>query len=347
MPKGSEAAAEIHRRLDAGEPVAHIARETGRQLSVVYHHRKGRCRCPENTPVAPETSPETTVEPELVPAIDPVEVATGAYFAGMSVVAIGSALGVETVNPDRLDFGLGDADISTARLAALQAETDALVRMRREHPGQWAVVQGRRAEVERKIREKGTAVLGHEDFVDFIRHLMRRIETTFLGPVRDRALDRWDLTVFIHDLISVKYQHMMLGYTDDQRLQVLVPWESDQPGMVASWELATDGVERCSKGCGSLAIWTLEGRPYCDRCVLELLWRTGVIESVHEGAYVHDTVYRGIIVSNEPGEETIVCIPCYTKEDYPSGGPNLKGSEIAPAVECSRCGTALPIRAED
>ena len=40
MPRGSEAASEIHRRLEAGEPVGHIARETGRQLSVVYHHRK-------------------------------------------------------------------------------------------------------------------------------------------------------------------------------------------------------------------------------------------------------------------------------------------------------------------
>ena len=230
MPRGSETAAEIHRRLAAGEPVGHIARETGRQLSVVYHHRRGRCRCPEQiVGVLAETAP---AELEVAPPIDPVEVATGAYFGGMSVIAIGAALGIETISPDRPDFGLGDADISTARLEALQAETEALVRMRREHPGQWAVVQGRRAEVERKIRERGTAVLSQEDFADFTRHLMRRIETTFLGPVRDRVRDGWGLTTFIHELIVVKCSHMMLGHTDDAHLEVLVPWESDQPGMV-------------------------------------------------------------------------------------------------------------------
>ena len=280
--------------------------------------------------------------------LDPAAVASGAFLAGLSLPAISSALGVETVNPDRPDFGLGDSAIARARLEALQAETEAQVRMRREHPGQWAVLQARRVEVERKTRERGTAVLIQEDFVDFIRHLMRRVEATFAGPIRDPIREGWHLTVFLHELIVTDLAHMMLGSADDERLKVLVPWESDQPGAFASWDRASEGLDYCVRGCKSLATWTLQGRPYCDKCALERLWKTGVMDSVHEGEYVHDPVYRSLLVKDDDGRDVPICLTgdCFRKGEM-SYGFNLKHSEIAPELSCARCGEPLLERVED
>ena len=357
MPKGTLTAAEIHRRIAAGQPVKHIARETGRQLSVVYHHRRGRCRCPENIgPVDPEPSPEPVIVPadaaDIIAPLTAVGVASEAFLAGVSVSAIAAALGVETINPDLPDFGFGEKPIAVFRLEALRQESAALVRMRREHPGQWAVIQTRRAEVERKVRVDGRAIIEKEDFADLIRILMNNLERTFLAPIRDRAWTYMHLQVYIHDLIRIKAPQMMLDNTDVEALKVLIPWAADAPGMIPSWEKTTDGMERCSRGDGAIAVWVLKGRRYCDICVLERLRKGLVIDDIFDGPYVHDPVFRGCVVSNEPGEETIVHIgreyaECHTKEDFFTAGPDLRASVWGDSPECQRCGGALPERLED
>ena len=272
---------EIHARLDRGEPPAFVARETGRKLAAVYFHRARRCQCPGDA--SPVPVPAVDGLPETPASRDPAAVILAAHVAGLSADSIGRALGIETINPDVEDFGIGDAQLSQARLAALETEAEALVKMRGQHPGQWATLMSKQAEIERKTRERGEVVMTQADFAQFVRHLMRRIEVTFLGPVRDKIRDGWDLQLYVHELIAAQFSHMMLASSDDRHMQVLLWWPGDAPGMRTSWEVATDGMDRCGKGCGSLGLWVLEGRTYCDICVLEKLWKNGVVDNIHEG----------------------------------------------------------------
>ena len=79
-------------------------------------------------------------------------VATAAYLAGLSPLAIASALGVDgySLDADAADFGLGGKDVSRRRLERLAAQADALERMRVFRPAQWTKLVAQEAESERK-----------------------------------------------------------------------------------------------------------------------------------------------------------------------------------------------------
>ena len=57
-------------------------------------------------------------------------------------------------------------------------------------------------------------------------------------------------------------------------------------------------------------------------------------------------VYANMLADTDPGEPDRRELRL-VELDWPAGGPNLQASEIAPAVDCGRCGMALPLRPED
>ena len=150
MPAQAKSAIEIHRRLALGEPDDAIARAVGRKPRVIRYHRSWRCVCAVDrpTPVAVELEAGP-----VVPVGDPVAVATAAYLAGVSPLAIAVALGVDgyALDADALDFGLKGAAISRRRLGRLAAQADALERMRLFRPAQWAKLVAEESESERKM----------------------------------------------------------------------------------------------------------------------------------------------------------------------------------------------------
>ena len=148
MPVQARSAKEIHRRIADGEPDDVVARAVARKPRMIRYHRAGRCQCAVDlvTPVqAPVQAP--------VDVGDPAAVATLAYVAGVSPLAIAVALGVDgySLDADAVDFGLIGAAISRRRLERLAARADALEKMRLFRPAQWAKLIAAEAESERKI----------------------------------------------------------------------------------------------------------------------------------------------------------------------------------------------------
>ena len=147
MPAQAKSAVEIHSRIADGQPDDLIARAVGRKERVIRYHRAWRCQCavarpdPVDRPaVAPAVASGPPVPPDPVDVGDPVAVATAAYLAGISPVAIATALGINAydLDADVADFGLKGAAISRRRLERLAARSDALERMQRQRPAQWA-----------------------------------------------------------------------------------------------------------------------------------------------------------------------------------------------------------------
>ena len=159
MPLQATSAKEIHRRLAQGEPDDSIARAVGRKPRVIRYHRAWRCVCAVDRPTPVPELEAVAVELEAAPmaapvdAGDPVAVATMAYMAGVSLLGIAAALGVDVyaLNADIPDFGLTGLDISRRRLGRLAAQADALERMRLFRPAQWAKLVAQEAESERKM----------------------------------------------------------------------------------------------------------------------------------------------------------------------------------------------------
>ena len=157
MPLQAVSAKEIHRRLELGEPDDVVARAVGRKKRVIRYHRAWRCQCAVERPavalVAPETvAPKSTPEAVPVDVGDPVAVVTMAYLVGISLLGIAAALGVDgyALDPDAVDFGLNGAAISRRRLERLAAKADALERMRKHRPAQWAKLVAEEEDKERK-----------------------------------------------------------------------------------------------------------------------------------------------------------------------------------------------------
>ena len=71
---------------------------------------------------------------------NPVEVATAAFVAGISVAGVATALALDNyeLDPDAADFGIGEATVSSRRLERLVARAEALEQMRLHRPAQWA-----------------------------------------------------------------------------------------------------------------------------------------------------------------------------------------------------------------
>ena len=164
MPAQAKSAVEIHRRLAQGQPDDVIARAVTRKPRVIRNHRSWRCQCnvdrptPESRPTPVPELEAVAVELEAAPMVAPVDVddpqavATMAYLAGVSLLGIASALGVDVavLDADIPDFGLAGLDISRRRLGRLGARADALEKMRLFRPAQWAKLIDLEAESERK-----------------------------------------------------------------------------------------------------------------------------------------------------------------------------------------------------
>ena len=158
MPLQAVSAKEIHRRLELGEPDDVVARAVGRKERVIRYHRAWRCQCAVERPAPVVDSPPAApveaaaVAPAPVGVGDPDAVATAAYLAGLSPLAIAAALGIDaySLDVDSPDFGLTGAGISRRRLERLAARADALERMRRYRPAQWAVWVAQQDDAERK-----------------------------------------------------------------------------------------------------------------------------------------------------------------------------------------------------
>ena len=158
MPLQAVSAAEIHRRIADGQPDDSVARAVGRKERVIRYHRAWRCQCAVDRPAPVVDSPPAApveaaaVAPAPVGVGDPDAVATAAYVAGLSPLAIAAALGIDAyfLDVDSTDFGLTGAGISRRRLERLAAKADALERMRRYRPAQWAVWVAQQDDAERK-----------------------------------------------------------------------------------------------------------------------------------------------------------------------------------------------------
>ena len=204
---------EIHNRIADGQPDDVIADAIGRKERVIRHHRGGRCKCTYDRPApysADDSGPAVAlalgVAPATVAAVgvgNPTAVATAAFLAGLSAVAIAAALGVDaySLNPDMADFGLTGAAISPRRLERLAARADALERMRLHRPAQWATWVAKAEETELAValdsrlpRETWTGFFG-----EIINHQSRLLTE---GDMRDWI--QW-----VEDLAVSRYAAMV------------------------------------------------------------------------------------------------------------------------------------------
>ena len=135
--------------LQEGIPVDLIEVETGASRATIFR-RKAMLRGDE-IPATAEAGKETTPAGP-VDVGGPVAVATLAYLAGVSVLGIAAAYGLDhyDLDADALDFGLAGKDVSRRRLERLSAKADALERMRRNRPAQWAAWVAQQDDGERK-----------------------------------------------------------------------------------------------------------------------------------------------------------------------------------------------------
>lgn len=138
--------------LQKGVPADVIEDETGASRATIFR-RKAALRGDE-IPAAAESGKKTMpAAPAPVDVYDPVATATAAYLAGLSPLAIAAALGVDAyaLDPDAVGFGLINLDISRRRLERLAAKADALERMRKHRPAQWAKLVAQEEEAERRV----------------------------------------------------------------------------------------------------------------------------------------------------------------------------------------------------
>ena len=151
MPALAKSAKEIHNRIADGEPDDVIARAVRRKPRMIRYHRAGRCVCVVDRPAVAAVELEAAPMAAPIDAGDPVAVLTAAYLAGVSPLAIAVALGIDAyaVDVDGVDFGLTGLDISRPRLERLAAKADALERMRKHRPAQWARLVTEEADSER------------------------------------------------------------------------------------------------------------------------------------------------------------------------------------------------------
>ena len=154
MPAQAKSATEIHNRIADGQPDDVIARAVARKSRMIRNHRSWRCQCAVDRPTPVDRPAVAVVELEAAPVdVNPVAVATAAYLAGVSPLAIAVALGVgaDALDADALDFGLAGKDVSRRRLERLAAQADALERMRLFRPAQWAKLVFEELESERRV----------------------------------------------------------------------------------------------------------------------------------------------------------------------------------------------------
>ena len=175
-------AVEIHNRIADGQPDDVIAESVGRKDRVIRHHRALRCKCAVDRP-APVVAPTPAVAPAIpetppqaaalfLDVGNPAAVATAAYLAGLTGVAIAAALGVDgyQIDADAPDFGLTGVAVSARRLERLAARADALERMRLHRPAQWAKLVAEAEESERK--EALDSRLPRETWIAFFREVI-------------------------------------------------------------------------------------------------------------------------------------------------------------------------------
>ena len=133
--------------LAEGTPVDAIMEATGASRATVFRRQAALRDSPIPAPLAPaEDGPAEdgdgppVAAPDPVDVGDPVAVATAAFIAGIGPLALANALGIDAdaLDADAADFGLLGASISRRRLQRLAARSDALDRMRRQRPAQWA-----------------------------------------------------------------------------------------------------------------------------------------------------------------------------------------------------------------
>ena len=146
--KGKEARKDRDARIAAmladGAPVDVIVEETGASRATVFRRLASLQEWPNPTALdePPTESPADPPTPQRPPVAvdDPVAVATLAYLAGVSLLGIATAYGLDNygLDADAPDFGLTGVDISRRRLERLAAKADALERMRLHRPAQWS-----------------------------------------------------------------------------------------------------------------------------------------------------------------------------------------------------------------
>ena len=149
MPK-SKQSADIHRRLDAFQPVAHIAAETGLSLSQIHRHKRGACSCGPGSPAAgPVAAPETAeiIDPWLPTLGAPIgNMIRWSYVVGQDVAGIA----------DGFDMTIADveAEITPDTRRELERRKEkALETVARRNPGRWLQLDEQRRKVEREERE--------------------------------------------------------------------------------------------------------------------------------------------------------------------------------------------------
>ena len=214
-PARSRVGPEIHRRLSLGEPDDIVAEAVGLKPRIIRWHKAERCKncgpLPDRVdlvdlpPVAdaPDAAPAPApAQPVAVDLADPVAVAWAAYTAGVSLLGLAAAYGLDVaqVDADAPDFGLNGAAIAPQRLVRLAAKADALERMRKFRPAQWAKLVAGTEEAERKAALSSR--LPRETWVGFW--------TTVAGH-QSALLSETDLQAWfgwISDLVAERFPEM-------------------------------------------------------------------------------------------------------------------------------------------
>ena len=148
----SKQSAEIHRRLDTYQPVAHIAAETGMSPSQIHRHKRGACSCAGRAPAA---GPAVAATLETAETADPWLPRRGApvgnwlrfdFVVGQSIEDLAEEFGMSVADVE--------VEITPGTRLELECRTQgALEAVARRNPAQWLRITEQRRNAEREAEE--------------------------------------------------------------------------------------------------------------------------------------------------------------------------------------------------
>ena len=219
MANRSKHGADIHRRLADGQPVGHIANETGLTESQIHRHKRGACKCSAGSPASATRSVAAIpVEARTVDGIDPWKplpwAPTGslirwAFVAGMSADWIRESLAEDGIE---LTLDAVESEITPETRCELEARREkALAYVSKHNPARWLQIDDQRRERYQRAAEVEAAAvdpallgiflkdiiarqrdfLTSDDFLHWLRWMRELVGYRYpqLQPALDMALD--------------------------------------------------------------------------------------------------------------------------------------------------------------
>ena len=211
----SKQSAEIHRRLDTYQPIAHIAAETGMSPSQIHRHKRGACSCAGRAPAAgpttapapdtPEAADPWAPAPDTPEAADPWAPAPEApvgnwlrfgFVVGQHDEGLAEAFGMSV--PDV------EAEITPGTRLELECRTQgALEAVGRRNPAQWLRITEQRRNAEREAEEAAAKAIGTELLAAFLGEIIAY--QARLWP----ADDFLEWLTWLRELVQYRYPRLL------------------------------------------------------------------------------------------------------------------------------------------